>query len=112
LKKQPIALKLQQKSVYGSEDWGVPELTFHEEENRVTGYGGCNQIHGAYKKGEGNKLSFSPLAATKRYCEPVMELEDQFLSVLSRVTSYQLENDTLTLRFEDDTVAARFAIKL
>lgn len=105
-----ILTELQEKSVQKSEDWGVPEITFHKEDNRLSGYGGCNQLNGSFILGDDNEVRFSQIATTKRYCEPVMALEDNFLAILNRVSSYRMDNETLILLFDDHTVAARFTV--
>lgn len=105
-----VLTEMQERPVQKSEDWGVPEITFHKEDNRLSGYGGCNQLYGSFTLGEDNELRFSQIAATKRYCEPVMAMEDNFLTILNRVSSYRMDEETLILLFDDTSVAARFTV--
>lgn len=62
---------LQQSDVAGLEalDDGVIEISFEtrEDEQRVTGYGGCNRFSGTARFGAGS-LGLGPLVSTKRAC--------------------------------------------
>lgn len=65
----------------------------------ISGTGGCNSYSGAFTQ-EGKKLSFGPLAATEMAClEPagLMEQEAAYLSALSKVASYSMTGNKLTL---------------
>jgi heat shock protein HslJ/uncharacterized lipoprotein NlpE involved in copper resistance len=72
-----------------------PTLTISLADNRVSGNAGCNRISGNMEP-IGDRINFGPVAATKMAC-PNMELENQFLRVLSekelryRVSDEQLE---------------------
>jgi heat shock protein HslJ len=78
-----------------------PVLRF--EAGRVSGTGGCNRFGGRYEE-EGDRLVFSPLAATRMACAPdVMRQEQAFFAMLSKVRRLRIETGTLTLM--DDTGA-------
>jgi heat shock protein HslJ len=66
------------------------------DSSRVTGFGGCNFLNGAYTLQPGNRLRFSNLLGTLRYCQGV-EQEGPFLAVLTQTDHYTLTGDTLTL---------------
>ena len=82
------------------------------EAGRVSGTGGCNRFGGSYES-IGDKLSFSPLAATRMACEPeVMQAEQDFFAMLDRVRAMTLEGDALELRDESGATLARFTRRI
>jgi heat shock protein HslJ len=82
-----------------------PHLVLDLEESRVTGSGGCNRLAGTFAL-SADALRFGPLATTRMACpEPAMAREQAFLAALDRVTSYELDERTLTLLAADDVVA-------
>lgn len=68
-----------------------PSLAF--EAGRVTGTTGCNSLGGEYAV-DGSSIAFSPLATTKRACEPgLMDQEAAVLDALSGVTAWEIGQD-------------------
>jgi heat shock protein HslJ len=85
----------------------VPHLVLDLEESRVTGSGGVNRLMGSFSLSK-SELRFGPLAATLMAGpEDAMGRERSFLDALGRVTSYELEDRTLSLR-ADDVIVCRF----
>ena len=89
---------------------GVREVHFilsnHDQENRIKGFAGCNNIGGGFKQ-DGQKLSFSAFS-TKMMCEPSqMKIEDYLLTVLATTDHYEIKGETLIL-LEGDTALAQF----
>ena len=83
----------------------APSLVLDLEEARVTGSGGVNRLTGQFAL-SGNELRFGPLATTRMAGpENAMQREDAFLAALERVTSYALDDRTLTLLADDQAVA-------
>ena len=75
--------------------------------SRLTGFGGCNQLVGAYEL-DGSALRFKQMAGTQMACaSPIMALEGKLLKVLGATTSYRIEGQVLTL-LDGDRVLARF----
>jgi heat shock protein HslJ len=66
----------------------------------VSGSGGCNQYSGTFTTGDGNTLSFGPIAATEMACAEAErnEIEANYFAALPNVTTYEVEADRLTLR--------------
>ena len=78
------------------------------EAGRVSGSGGCNRFGGTYKL-EGDQLSFSALVSTRMACAPeVMEKEQAYFDLLSRVRSVALAGHELELRDGDGKALASF----
>ena len=72
----------------------------------VTGSGGCNSFFGSFEQA-GRRLTFGPLASTRKACPPaVMDGERDFLDLLGRVRAVDATHAVLTLYGEDDTVLA------
>ncbi len=79
---------------------GQREMKFTlREENRVTGYGGCNSFFGSYSH-DASALTFSQLAATRKFCADTMDRESLFMKALSHAATYKLTGQTLQL-FDD-----------
>ena len=77
------------------------------EDGRVSGRGGCNG-YGGTATIDGDKLSFSPLAATQMACaEALMNQEQKFFDALGRVATFRLvpaEQKLLLLDADGETV--------
>jgi len=80
-------------------------LRFQEEEGRVSGFAGCNNINGSYRTDAGN-LSFGLLATTMMAC-PQLDRETEFLRALERVRRYAMLGGSLVLS-DDGGAVARF----
>ncbi len=79
---------------------------FNKAEASVSGSAGCNIYGGAYNL-EAYKLSVNGLFSTMMYCqdpENMMQQEQQFLTLLSNATDYQLTKDYLQINCEEDQV--------
>jgi len=79
---------------------GLPQeayLEFQAEPRRVSGSGGCNRISGEYER-DGDRLSFKPLASTRRACiGGGMDTEDAFLAALTSVRAFRIAGTRLEL---------------
>jgi heat shock protein HslJ/uncharacterized membrane protein len=73
-------------------------LTMRFEQNRVSGFSGCNRFTGAYEV-EGGVVTISQLAGTMMACpEPAMVLESAFRAALGTPLRYAFEGIRLTLK--------------
>ena len=73
----------------------TPYLRF--DGGRVGGLGGCNRFGGRYAM-DGDRLSFSPLMATRMACRPdIMKAEQAFLDMLGQVKAMKLDGERLEL---------------
>lgn len=84
------------------------------QDNRVTGSTGCNNLMGSYElseSDEGYSILFSPMATTRMACIDV-DYEQEFLNVFQDCESYSVKNDTLTLIKEEVPLARFVAIYL
>ena len=85
----------------------APNFTLQPDGHKVVGFAGCNRMFGQYTL-TGHTLYFNAMGATKMAClGPAMNVEKQFLGVLTRTKSYTISGDTLSLR-DDDAELLRF----
>lgn len=79
-------------------------------DGKVSGSGGCNNYSAGYRS-DGNKLSFTPAAATRRMCAlpGVMEQEQAFFKALETVATMRIEGDRLEMRTADGALALMLA---
>ncbi len=84
-----------------------PFIRLTAEENRVNGNSGCNMFNGKYELFEGNKINFSPFAMTKMACMD-SNVEDEFMKVIGKTTSYLLTSNELIFQDEFETSLAIF----
>lgn len=85
------------------------QLTFEQADQRVFGSAGCNSMTGKYTLEAPDKLSFSPMAATKMAC-PDMSVEMKFQEIIGKVNTWSITEGFLVLS-QDDTPLAKFAAK-
>ena len=67
--------------------------------NQVTGIAGCNNFNATYQTTR-NKLSFGPVATTRKVCNTplgIMQQENAFLAALDSTVSYKLNRSSLNL---------------
>ena len=69
------------------------ELT---DENKVSGFVGCNRLTGIYAVENSTQIRFDQLATTRMMC-PEMELEGAILEMLNMVDNFTIVDDVLTL---------------
>ncbi|RJG19227.1 META domain-containing protein [Massilia cavernae] len=76
----------------------APHMEFDRNQNRVAGSSGCNRFIGAFQT-DGSRLTFSPMAGTKRACidNDMQRAETAFLKSLSSTTRYEVSGNTLHL---------------
>ena len=70
------------------------------EDGQFGGKSACNGYFGSYDV-DGPKLSFSAMGSTQMYCgEAAMQLEDAYFTALGQVQTYHLQDDQLTLFYD------------
>lgn len=72
-----------------------PTFIFVEEENRVSGYAGCNNYFATYDL-RGSELTFGNAGATRMMCAD-MSVEDVFLKKLNEIAYYKMVKSELHL---------------
>ena len=79
----------------------VPFIIFNPFTKSVSGFTGCNRFSGTYKQNQ-NTLSFGAMASTKMYCSG--SAENFFLQVLKDANTFELRNDNLLLKKDDEVL--------
>ncbi|GAB3429260.1 META domain-containing protein [Niabella aquatica] len=83
-----------------------PHLIFEKDSNRAVGNGGCNGFSASFELKENDGIALSHAAATQMAC-PNMDIEQQFFEILTKVKSYQIDGNSLTLYSEGKEALAR-----
>lgn len=75
-------------------------FTLKNNNNRITGFAGCNTLSGEYILEENNKIHFKNIAVTMKMCSDIRmnENESEFLQVFEIADHYTIKNDVLSLK--------------
>lgn len=74
----------------------VPQLSFDSGDKRYSIITGCNTINGTYQSSK-QSITFGPGMSTMMFCQD-MTVEDGFKSVLNKINSFEIQNNTLFLK--------------
>ena len=66
-------------------------------DNRVTGFAGCNTLSGEFILEEGNRIRFKNMAVTMKACPDVAVNDSDFLEVFKLADNYTIQDDILSL---------------
>jgi heat shock protein HslJ len=80
-------------------------VLYQREGNKVSGFAGCNSFSGTYEE-NGSTIN-NQLAATRMFCGGLMDIETEFLKVLSTPHKHKMEGGHLYLR-DKNTIVAKF----
>ncbi len=70
-----------------------------DSDGTAYGSGGCNRFTTGYTVGEGQSLTFTPIAGTLMACEQsIADLEQSYFVTLQAVTAYSFEDGRLVLQ--------------
>jgi len=88
---------------------GDKELTIEfADDGTVKGFGGCNAFSGAFTL-DGEKLTFGPLASTKKFCgAAVGEQEYTFMTFLALIKTIRIDDGELELYSDRHDVPMTF----
>lgn len=67
------------------------------DQQQVRGFAGCNTFNGTYTLEKGQRIRFSPLAATLKACPDVDVNESELFKVFELADNYSINGDTLSL---------------
>lgn len=83
-------------------------LILQIDQQRVSGFSGCNRLMGGYKV-DGDRLTFSQMAGTMMACAPPsMNLERNFHVMLQKVARWRINGERLDLLDDSGAVLAGF----
>jgi len=83
-------------------------LQFAKDDNRVSGFSGCNTYGGGYTTSETSGISFSQMLSTMKACPSNMDLESAYLKMLQEVDNYAIKGNVLSLNKAKMAPMARF----
>jgi copper homeostasis protein (lipoprotein) len=86
-----------------------PYFILKNENNRVTGFTGCNSFNGSYEISAGNRIRFSKTISTMMACMDV-DYENNYLRVFDVADNYSLKGDTLSLNKARMAALAKFIV--
>lgn len=81
-------------------------IVLAQENQRLTGFAGCNRIIGGYQV-EDQRIAFS-MAVSRRACFKGEDAEAKFLAALSQAARWKVEGQNLELLDQDGKTVARF----
>jgi len=85
-------------------------IIFSKDDNRVSGFSGCNRFTGTYRTQEGNRIQFSQMAVTQMACINELVTEKLFLEMLQKADSYSILGTNLSLNKARMAPLARFTV--
>jgi heat shock protein HslJ len=91
--------------VYNGQQVDISEVQItlqFTQDGQINGNAGCNEYFARYETGEDGQISFSPLGATKMYCDNRMEQENAFLTSMESVSQFKTEQGKLVLSSADE----------
>lgn len=85
-------------------------FTLKADENRVTGFSGCNTFSGSYALDNVNRIRFTHMASTMKACPDVEVDEPKFLEVFELTDNYTVDGEMLSLNVGRRTPLAVFEV--
>ncbi|SEK86857.1 putative lipoprotein [Colwellia chukchiensis] len=87
-------------------------LIFHQKDQRITGFSGCNHFFGHYSSVEQSRntgsLVFNAVATTQMACPDLHQNEQQFLSLFQGKLHFDISAQGLTLHDKNHKRLAQF----
>jgi uncharacterized lipoprotein YbaY/heat shock protein HslJ/uncharacterized lipoprotein NlpE involved in copper resistance len=84
-----------------------PHLVLHSQDQRVSGFSGCNRLVGGFEL-EGDAIEFSQMASTMMACVEGADTERAFIEALGTARSWRIIGQHLDLFDENGDLVARF----
>lgn len=83
-------------------------FTLKTDHNRLTGFGGCNQLMGSYQLDDLQQIRFSKISTTRKACTNIQFKETEFIRMFEDASQYKIGRDQLTLLNNRNEELARF----
>jgi len=100
-------VELAGKSVVVEDSQREPHLMLMPGDNKLRGFAGCNQFLGRFDV-QANSLRFTGVATTRKFCDGLMDQEQEFLHMLEGTASHKIVGEALDLYDASGTLLARF----
>jgi heat shock protein HslJ len=90
---------------------GATTIDARFSQGEIGGSAGCNRYFGHYTGGQDNRLTVGPeLGSTQMTCSPTVDRQEQrYLALLSQVSAWQREDDSLRLLDKQGQLILMFA---
>lgn len=72
-------------------------FTLEKEDNRITGFAGCNSFFGTYELEAGNRIRFSAIGSTRMACPDSNFKENDFLEIFTMADNYTINDNMLSI---------------
>lgn len=72
-------------------------FTLEKENNRISGFAGCNSFFGTYDLEPGNRIHFSAIGSTRMACPDSRFKENEFLEIFTMADNYTINENTLSI---------------
>lgn len=83
-------------------------LKLNKADSRVSGFSGCNTYSGGFSSSAPLRISFAQMISTMKACPVNMDLESEYLKMLSDVDNYTINGNVLSLNKARMAPLARF----
>lgn len=100
-------MSIEGTSVKVYKDMKEPYMLFKNDDKRVNGFSGCNNMFGSFKT-DTNNIKIGPMATTRRACSHGMDTELKFHKIIEKTAKFEIYGETLKLKDETGKVLARF----
>jgi heat shock protein HslJ len=80
------------------------------EDGSVNGKGGCNQYFSTYEADNDGSMRFSPVGATKMFCDGWMDVETALFQALGQISRFSTEDYQLTMTSTDGQTTLVFGM--
>lgn len=99
--------KISGKKVEVLKNMREPYVIFDSTKRRVKGFGGCNNITGAYELKNGS-LKIEKLASTRKMCIQVADIENYLLKALKSAKKFEINGEKMKLFDKDEKILGEF----
>jgi copper homeostasis protein (lipoprotein) len=99
--------RLGDQPVVLAENQPEPHLVLRSNDNRVSGFGGCNSFSGTYTV-EGQSITFGNIATTAMACPHSEDVEMALMSALAEASNFRLMPHHLEMFDDEGQMVARF----
>ena len=72
-------------------------VIFDEKDEKLSGKAACNSFSGKLEREPSGKIVIEDLVSTKKYCEGLMDQENQIMTALPLINTYEIKGGILHL---------------
>lgn len=83
-------------------------FTLKTDDNRLSGFGGCNEMMGSYELDDLQQIRFSKISTTRKACPLIQFDENEYVQMFEDAAQYKIGRDQLTLLNNRNEELAKF----